>query len=67
MTDLKALRQQAGLTQVEAAELVHRSRDTWAAYESGKAVPDKAICSLFKILVKPIIKARAKARRKAGL
>lgn len=63
MSNLKALREQAGLTQSDAAKMVFRSRDTWAAYESGKIVPDEAICTLFQILVDPIIESR----RKAGL
>ena len=56
--NLKALREQAGLTQAEAAQLVHRTRDSWAAYESGRVEADKAVVDLFKIKTAPMIKAR---------
>ncbi len=63
MTDLKALREQAGLTQAEAAQLVHRTRDSWAAYESGRVEADDAVVDLFVRRTKGL----AKARKKQGL
>ena len=56
--NLKALREQAGLTQAEAAQLVHRTRDAWASYESGRVEPDEAVVKLFKVLVVTLVGAR---------
>ena len=56
--NLKVLREQAGLTQAEAAKLVFRTRDSWAAYESGRVEPDAAVVELFKRRVAIMIKAR---------
>ena len=56
--DIKTLRKQAGLTQAEAASLAHRTRDTWAAYESGKVTPDRAVIELFEIKTATLRAAR---------
>ena len=48
---LKELRKQHGLSQTEAAALVHVSQRTWARYESGaKSVPP-CVVELFQIKV----------------
>ena len=60
MTSIKKLRLNAGLKQLEACRLVHRSRETWGAYETGRTEPDPAVVELFTLKVGPLIEARGK-------
>ena len=51
MSELKQARKEAGLTQAQAAELVHVSLRTWINIESGKT-ENKAASELFLIKVR---------------
>jgi putative transcriptional regulator len=46
---LKALRKQHGLSQTEAAALVHVSQRTWARYEAGHKPVPPSVAELFEI------------------
>jgi putative transcriptional regulator len=48
---LKALRKQHGLSQTEAAALVHVSQRTWARYEAGHKPVPPCVLELFAIKV----------------
>jgi DNA-binding transcriptional regulator YiaG len=61
MTDLKQMREELGLTQRQAAELVGVQANTWARWERGELVPRGAALRLIELL--PLIRRQAK---KAG-
>ena len=65
--DLKTLRLQAGLTQEEAAKLVYRTRETWAAYESGRSDPDPTVRELFETKTAALRDILTVERGKLGL
>lgn len=49
MTTLKQIRKQQGMSQNEAARLVHVGQRTWARYESGDRDPPEGVLELFCI------------------
>jgi transcriptional regulator with XRE-family HTH domain len=48
---LKELRKQHGLSQTQAAALVHVSQRTWARYEAGHKPVPESVAELFAIKV----------------
>ena len=48
-SDVRAAREAAGLTQTEAAELIHCDRGTWAKWEGGTRLMHPAFWELFRI------------------
>lgn len=50
-SEIRAARKAAGLTQGEAAEIVHVSKIAWAKWEGGERRPLLAVWELFQIKV----------------
>jgi DNA-binding transcriptional regulator YiaG len=50
---IKQARQAAGLTQLQAAELIYSTRRTWQDWQYGKSPMHPAIWELFLIKTKP--------------
>jgi putative transcriptional regulator len=48
--NLKAIRQKLGLTQKEFAETFHLSLSAVRDWEQGRFVPDRAACTLLKVI-----------------
>lgn len=46
---IKFAREQAGLTQAQAADLIFKKWQSWALYESGKTALDPAYWQLFQL------------------
>lgn len=51
-TQIKAIREQLGLTQTQAAEKVGVSRRSWAAWEGGQQIPSPPLVILIQLLAK---------------
>lgn len=49
--EIRALREKAGVSQVQAARLVHRSERNWQQWELGERRMDAAIWALFRASV----------------
>lgn len=47
--DIRAIRSDAGLTQTQAAQLVHSTLRTWQDWEAGKAQMHPGLWELFRL------------------
>jgi DNA-binding transcriptional regulator YiaG len=50
-SDIKKVRESAGLTQIQAAELIYSTRRTWQDWEAGINPMHPALWELFKLKV----------------
>jgi len=55
---IRLRRAEAGLTQVEAADLIHKSLDGYRGYERGRRKMALTIWELFRIKTQPFINSQ---------